>query len=302
LANLRLVVLGSAAGGGVPQWNCRCPVCSLAWCGDSRVRPRTQSSLAISIDGAHWALVNCAPDILRQIAATPALQPRGAPRGSPIAAVLLTNGDIDHTAGLLSLREGHAFTLHATAELHTVLRANPMFGSLHPAAVARADLGLEEPLEILPGLTVRIFPVPSKAPLYMEGEDPQIGGEGELTVGVEIHSEGATAFFIPGCAQVTETLSRRLAGADLLLFDGTVWQDDDLIAAGVGTKTGRRMGHVAMAGPDGSMAALDGISVARRVFTHINNTNPVLVETSAERRSVTAAGWQIAHDGMEFAL
>jgi pyrroloquinoline quinone biosynthesis protein B len=302
LSALRLVVLGSAAGGGVPQWNCRCRVCSLAWDGDPRVRPRTQSSIAISADGERWVLVNCAPDVLRQIAATPALQPRGCLRGSPIAAVLLTNGDVDHTAGLLSLRESQPFALHATPQLHAVLGGNAIFAALDPGAVPRRPMALDEPFEILPGVTTRAFTVPGKTPLYLEGDEPDIGAEGEMTVGLEIRGGDSVAFYVPGCAGMTDTLRRRIASADLLLFDGTVWQDDELIAAGVGSKTGRRMGHLAMSGPDGSLAALSDVALGRRVFIHINNTNPVLIETSDERRAVEAAGWEVAHDGLEFAL
>ncbi|MDQ4059879.1 MAG: pyrroloquinoline quinone biosynthesis protein PqqB [Pseudomonadota bacterium] len=302
MTRLRLVVLGSAAGGGLPQWNCRCPVCALAWSGDPRVRWRTQASVAVSADGDSWALVNCAPDVLAQIKATPALRPRTGLRHSPIGAVLLTNGDIDHVAGLLSLREGHSFSLHATPEIHAVLRQNSIFDVLSETAVERRNARFGEAIHLAPGLEAEIFPVPGKTALYLEKGEVEIGGEGEATVGVELRANGASLVYVPGCARLSEALRQRLRGAALVLFDGTVWRDEEMIAAGVGTKTGRRMGHMPISGPEGSIAAFADLGIGRKIFVHINNTNPILVEGSAERREAEAAGWEVAHDGMEIAL
>ena len=302
MTRLRLVVLGSAVGGGLPQWNCRCPVCALAWSGDPRVGWRTQASVAVSADGDSWALVNCAPDVLAQIKATPALRPRTGLRHSPIGAVLLTNADIDHVAGLLSLREGQAFSLHATPEIHAVLRSNSIFDVLSAPLVERREARFGEAVRLAPGLEAEIFPVPGKTALYLEKGEVEIGAEGEATVGVELRADGASLIYVPGCARLSEALRQRLRGAALVLFDGTVWRDDEMIAAGVGAKTGRRMGHMPISGPEGSIAAFADLGIGRKIFVHVNNTNPILVEGSAERREAEAAGWEVAHDGMEIAL
>lgn len=303
LPRLRLLVLGSAAGGGFPQWNCRCPVCALAWDGDPRVMARTQSSLAVSADGENWALINCAPEILAQIAARPALHPRRQPDGerrhSPIGAVLLTNADIDHVAGLLSLREGHEFTLLATAAIHDGLRANPVFDVLAPERVQRRRVAFDTPFDLVAGVTATIFPVPGKIALYLEQGEVATAIEGEQTVGVELSDGVARILFIPGCACMTGELRARIAGADAVLFDGTVWTDDEMIRTGVGSKTGARMGHMAMSGAEGSLTAFEGIEVRRKIYIHINNTNPVLVQGSPEREQAARAGWEIGEDGME---
>ncbi len=299
---MQAVILGSAAGGGVPQWNCRCPVCSLAWAGDPRVRPRTQSSLAVSTDGTRWLVINASPDIRQQIAVNPALHPRDGLRHSPIAAVLLTNGDVDHVAGLLSLRESQPLALCGTREILTALAANPVFDVLNPTYVERREVALNRTIELVPGLHATLFPVPGKVPLWLEGAAAVIGEAGESTVGVLIEAGGRRLAYVPGCARVSEELRRRVDDVDALLFDGTVLDDDDMIRAGVGAKTGWRMGHVPMSGPDGSVAGLADLAIGRRVFVHVNNTNPVLVEGSAERRRVEEAGWTVAHDGLTLHL
>ncbi|MGI6246526.1 MAG: pyrroloquinoline quinone biosynthesis protein PqqB [Pseudochelatococcus sp.] len=296
---MRLVVLGSAAGGGFPQWNCRCPVCSLAWDGDPRVRRRTQTSVAVSADGERWALVNAAPEILSQIQAVPALHPRGSGRHTPVASVLLTNADIDHVAGLLSLREAQPFSLHATPAIHDVIGANGVFDVLARGIVDRLPVAPGAPFPLVDGVAAEIFPVPGKIALYLERGEVETAVEGEQTVGVELRDGRRRILFIPGCALMTDALRARIDGADAVLFDGTVWRDDEMIAAGVGAKTGRRMGHMAMSGADGSMAAFEGLRVGRKVYLHINNTNPVLIDGSPERRAAERAGWEIAEDGME---
>ncbi|WP_240613743.1 pyrroloquinoline quinone biosynthesis protein PqqB [Salinicola acroporae] len=296
---LQLRVLGAAAGGGSPQWNCRCDVCRLAWKGDPRVSPRTQSSIAVSVDGENWALINCAPDILKQIQQTPALHPREGRRHTPIASVLLTNADVDHIGGLLNLRESSPFRLLATPIIQDVLRGSPIFEVLNPDYVSRESIVLGRPFALLEGLQARLFAVPGKTALYLEGDQVEIGVEDESTVGVELTSGDKRAFYIPGCAAMTPALAARLDGADLLLFDGTLWRDDEMVRAGVGHKTGQRMGHMSMSGEDGSIAALADLSLGQRVFVHINNTNPVLIAGSPERQAAEGAGWEIAHDGME---
>lgn len=301
MSRLTAIVLGAAAGGGYPQWNCRCDVCRLAWDGDPRVTPRTQASLAVSADGEHWTLFNAAPDLRAQLAATPALHPRGALRASPIQAAVLTGAEIDQTAGLLNLRERQAFTIHATAETLAALAANPMFNALGADVVTRNAVPLGGRIVLPGGLTAELFVVPGKVPLYLEQGIPETAVESGANVGVEISAGDARLCFVPGAAAVTPALFERLKRADAVMFDGTLYTDDEMIAAGLGPKTGRRMGHMPVSGADGSLAALAGLD-KRRIYIHINNTNPVLIEGSAQRRAVEAAGWEIAADGMEIAL
>jgi len=301
MSRLTAIVLGAAAGGGYPQWNCRCAVCRLAWDGDPRVRARTQASLAVSADGERWTLFNAAPDLRAQLAATPALHPRGDGRMSPIGAVVLTGGEIDQTAGLLNLRERQPFAIHATAETLGALGDNPMFSALATDIVMRNAVPVGTPFALPGGIAAELFIVPGKLPLYLEGEAPVTNAETGANVGVEITAGEARLCFVPGAAAVTPALARRLARADAILFDGTLFRDDEMLTSGTGTKTGRRMGHMPIEGADGSLRALSGLG-KRRIYIHINNTNPILVEGSAERRMVEAAGWDVAADGMEICL
>lgn len=300
-SSLRALVLGAAAGGGLPQWNCGCQNCSEARRPDGLVKPQTQSSIAVSADGETWAILNASPDIRDQLAANPALHPK-ALRDNRAPAVLCTNGDIDHIAGLLVLREKQAFTLFATAEILEIVKANPLFAVLDPAFVTFREVKTGEPFEILPGLTAEIYPVPGKVPLYMEGDTVSIGDEGGNTVGVAISANGAMLHYVPGCARMTNSLAARLAGADMVFFDGTVFTDDEMITTGTGQKTGQRMGHMAMSGEGGSLEAFAGIDCGQKIYIHINNTNPVWHPQSDARRAVEAAGWQVARDGMEVRL
>ncbi|MGA8968067.1 MAG: pyrroloquinoline quinone biosynthesis protein PqqB [Pseudolabrys sp.] len=299
MGRLTAIVLGSAAGGAFPQWNCRCPVCALAWAGDSRVHPRTQTSIAISSGDGRWTLINASPDLSAQIRATPALQPRGPLRSSPIDAVVLTGAEIDQITGLLSLRESTPFTLYATPASHAAVAANAMFGAM--TSMARRAVNPGERFTLAGGVEATLFMVPGKLPLYLEGEAPEIETESAANVGVELHREGARLVFVPGAAAVTGSMRERIARADVVLFDGTLFVDDEMIRVGTGQKTGRRMGHMPIDGEGGSLRALDALS-ARRIFIHINNTNPVLIDGSAQRQKVEAAGWQVAEDGMEIVL
>ncbi len=298
---LTAIVLGAAGGGGFPQWNCRCAVCRLAWDGDPRVTPRTQASLAVSADARHWILLNASPDLRAQVAATPALRPRGEVRGTPIAAVVLTGAEIDQTAGLLTLRERTPFDLYGSAETLAALAANPMFNVLAPDMVTRTPRALGSSIGLPGGLEATLFTVPGKVPLYLEGENPELAGETEANVGVDLTDGTRRLVYVPGCAAVTPALRERLERADVVLFDGTLFTDDEMIASGTGAKTGRRMGHMPIDGEGGSLAALTGLS-ARRIYVHINNTNPILVDGSPQRRKVLAAGWEIAEDGTKIEL
>lgn len=292
-------ILGASAGGGLPQWNCGCLNCIAAR--EGRIPGLSQSSIAVSGNTADWAVVNASPDLRYQLADCPRLHPRG-PRDVPLRSVLLTNGDIDHVAGLLTLREKQAFDLFATEAIHDVLGANPIFQALDAALVNRHPVALEEAFELVPGLSATLFAVPGKVPLYLEGDTVETCLEGEQTVGVELRSGAARAFYIPGCARMTQALADRLRGAEMVFFDGTLWTDDEMIRLGLGQKTGRRMGHMSISGADGSIAAFADLNVTRKVYVHMNNSNPVVDPASAEAVEATAAGWTIGRDGMEFTL
>ena len=300
MGQLTAIVLGSAAGGGFPQWNCRCAVCRLAWDGDPRVTPRAQASLAVSGDGERWTLLNASPDLRAQLAATPALHPRTL-RGSPIAAVVLTGGEIDQTAGLLNLRERQPFELIGTRDTLAAVGGNPMFGALAPDVVTRRAAEAGASFLLPGGLSAELFMVPGKVPLYLEQGAVETSVESGANVGVEIKAGDATLLCVPGAANITPALHDRLARADVILFDGTLFRDNEMIASGTGTKTGRRMGHMPIDGADGSLAALKGLG-KRRIYIHINNTNPILIEDSPERRRVEAAGFEVAADGLEIRL
>jgi pyrroloquinoline quinone biosynthesis protein B len=298
---MRIIFVGSAAGGGYPQWNSACAVGARAWRRDPAARWRTQCSLAVSADAARWVLLNASPDLRQQILSTPSLHPKAAPRHSPIGAVVLTNGDIDHVAGLLTLRESQPLELYATGAILDVLGANPIFDALNPTYVARHRMTLDEPIDVA-GLSILPFAVPGKVALYMERGEPAIGSEGEDTIGLELRAGGARFIFVPGCARMTDALAARLEGAPLVFFDGTLWTDDEMIRSGTGTKTGTRMGHISVSGPDGSLAAFAPLGVQRKIYIHINNTNPMLLDDSPERAAAQRAGWEVAHDGMEVRL
>jgi pyrroloquinoline quinone biosynthesis protein B len=254
-------------------------------------------------------LLNASPDLRQQIEAAQCLHPREGLRSSPIAGVVLTGGDVDTVAGLLTLRERHPFTVYATDRIHQVLDANPIFEVLARDIVVRRRVSIGTPIALTlsdgspSGLSVELFAVPGKVPLYLE---PVTGTpsivEGEDTVGVAMSHAGRRLFFIPGCARMTDELAGRLRGADLVLFDGTLWSDDEMLRAGVGNKTGLRMGHMSVGGPNGTLAAFGTIDIRRKILLHINNSNPILLDNSPERAEVEAAGWEVAYDGMEIHL
>ena len=301
MGRLTAIVLGAAAGGGFPQWNCRCPTCQLAWAADPKVKPRTQASLAVSGGGRDWVLINASPDLRAQIQATPLLHPQDGLRGSPISAVVLTGAEVDQVAGLLTMRERSNFTVYATAETLAVLAGNSIFGVLASDLVSRQPAALSQVFALPNGLHAELFPVPGKVALYMENDDPELSAENGINVGVEITSGGARLAYVPGAAALNDALLERLGRADVVLFDGTLFDDDEMIRGGTGTKTGRRMGHMPLSGADGTLRRLDGLA-RRRILTHINNTNPILVHGSPERRKVEAAGFEIAEDGMEIVV
>lgn len=296
-------MLGAAAGGGFPQWNSHADGCRRARAGDPTAPSRTQAGIAVSGDGERWFLVNASPDLRQQINATPPLHPRRALRDSPIAGVVLTGGDVDAIAGLLCMRERQPFMLHASARIHAVLDANPIFEVLARDVVTRTVQPLDAPFRLDDRLTARLFAVPGKVPLYLEdGGDVPVIVSDDTTVGLEVFDDAHRLLYIPGCAAMADDLVKRIAGADLVFFDGTLWSDDEMITAGLGSKTGLRMGHMSLSGHDGTIAAFDNIAVGQKVLIHMNNSNPVLLAESPQRAEAVAAGWTIAEDGMEFRL
>lgn len=309
---LRVLVLGAAAGGGFPQWNSNNEASQRARRGDPAARPSTQSSIAVSGDGENWVLFNASPDIRQQINDNPQMHPQSGVRHSPIAAVLLTNGDVDHVAGLLTLRERYPLAVYATGRVLEVLRANSIFNVLNPEFVDRRPMELDTGFEPKKkdgsgtGLHIVPFAVPGKVALYLEDEKAgsNFGTVEEDTIAlrVECNRSGKYFLYVPACASLSPSLKNQLDEASLLMFDGTLWQDDEMPLQGAGSKTGQRMGHMSLSGPEGTLAAFANSHVKRKVLIHINNTNPILLSDSPERAAVEAAGWQVAYDGMEITL
>ena len=295
---MRVRVLGSAAGGGFPQWNCHCETCEAARAGE-RARPRTQSSLAIRGRDGPWFLVNASPDLRQQ------LESLGAPggdgvRAAPIAGVLLTDAEIDHTAGLLLLREaaapvrvfGAAGVERALTDGYPIL---PMLGRYSGAEWRTLEPGRPQPLDGS-GLVVEPFATGGDAPRYL-GPDAELEASGLVFT-----ESGRTATYVPGLARLDDGVIARLAASDLVLVDGTFWHDDDLARQGISDRTARDMGHTPLAGPGGSLEVLAGLDRPRKVLVHINNTNPILLEDSPEREQVVRAGVEVAYDGLEVEL
>ena len=293
---MKCLVLGSAAGGGFPQWNCGCTLCNLARAGDPRTKPRTQVSVAATADGARWLVVGAAPDMRQQILENPVLAPVG-PRHSPIAGVVLVSADVDGIAGLLVLREQQALRIWAPEPILQILRDNRLFASLDPALVERVAIVPNVAVDTGLGITLTLLEMPGKVPLYHEDRSAAVA-EQAATFAARLEGGGRTVIIAPACAEVTDAVLARIADAEMLFFDGTLFTDDEMVRAGVGQKTGRRMGHVSISGPDGSLARLAG-QTGRRIYIHINNTNPLLLDGSPERAMVEAAGFEVAYDGME---
>lgn len=298
---LSIIVLGTAAGGGVPQWNCGCDNCRAARNGHEL--RMTQASIALSTDRQHWFLINASPDLRQQLADTPALHPR-ALRHSPIAGVILSNGEVDAIAGLLTLREGSPFTLYGHERVLSLLAGNSIFNVLKPALVPRIAITPDTAFEprlpdgTLSGLEILPFVAPGKAALFVEDSSANEDGD---TLGFVIRDKASDErfIFLAACATLTPEVERHLTGAKLVFFDGTLFTDDEMIRAGLSQKTSQRMGHIAMSA---TIPALDGLGIERKVFLHINNSNPALKPGSPERQVVEAAGWQIPADGLEITL
>ena len=302
---ISITVLGAAAGGGFPQWNSNAENCRRARAFDPACPPQSQASLAISADGMDWFLVNASPDLRQQILATAELTPSAGLRSSPLRGVVLTAGEVDTIAGLLCLRERHRFSIFATQTVFNTIGKNPIFDALAPEFVDRycVPLGTEFGLAHASGQHLRatLFPVPGKVPLFLEKDGAPTASDDDVS-GLEISDGDKRVVIVPGCAYITEVLKDRLSGADLVFFDGTLWQDDEMIAAGLGPKTGRRMGHMPVSGPGSTLEAFADIPVGRKCLIHLNNSNPILDRSSAEYAAVRAAGWDVAFDGMRVTL
>lgn len=300
---MRLLVLGSGAGGGLPQWNALNENGRAAFGRDPLVPFRSQCSLAVSVDGQSWAILNAAPDLRQQIIDNPALHPKTGPRSSPIRAVLLTGAEIDQVAGLLTLRERQAFDLWGSGPTLAALSMNPIFEALSPEHVTRRAVTPGEMFEPLPGLNVMPLDVPGKAPLYLERTraNPTDAEPGDSLAYI-VACDGKRVVFAPGVKEVTDDIARAAHGADVVLVDGTLLTDDEMIRAREGAKTGRRMGHLPMTGEGSIVEAFQGIAAKRKLFIHINNTNPAARRDSPARATLAKAGWEIAEDGMEIVL
>lgn len=310
---MHIRVLGAAAGGGFPQWNCNGRMSAGARASKPGFVPRTQSSLAVSADGRRWVLLNASPDLRQQIADNPVLWPAsdGPLRNTPIKAAVVTNADVDHIVGLINLREAQPFSIYGSSRVLKTISDNSVFNVCNPEIVPRRELPLDTQVKLEGagedlGLMVEAFAVPGKIALFLE--DASAGGnfgsrDGD-TIGLKV-SESATGksfYYIPGCAEVDAPLAARIKGAELVFLDGTLYTDTEMIDQGLLNKTGQRMGHISISGPTGSIAAFKDLGVKRRIYVHINNSNPVLDDNSPERKATEAAGWEIGYDGMEVRL
>ncbi|HET7564543.1 MAG TPA: pyrroloquinoline quinone biosynthesis protein PqqB [Gemmatimonadaceae bacterium] len=302
---MHLILLGSAAGGGFPQWNCWCPTCRVARTEPARARARTQSSLAVSADGTHWFLCNASPDVREQLAALPVATP-DAMRAVPVDGVITTDAELDHTMGIVLLREARTLDLYATRAVHETLECD---SRLLPVTRAFADVTVHElPLDACvdlvtrdgqtTGLVVESFAVPGDAPRFAQRE--RLGH----TIGLTIRdtTTDVTCAFVPGCGALDDALLARLARADVVLFDGTFFTNNEMPTLGLSDRTARAMGHVPISGDDGSLARLAELPCRERVYTHINNTNPILIDDSPQRAAVEAAGVRVGEDGMRIEL
>lgn len=305
---MQIHVLGSAAGGGFPQWNCNCSNCAGFRNGTLNAQARTQSSIAVSEDGEHWILFNASPDIRAQLAAFPAMQPARALRDTGINAIVLMDSQVDHTTGLLSLREGLPMDVWCTRQVHDDLSAGfPLFtmlehwnGGLNWREIEVTEL-VEFTIPCAPSLRLTPIPLLSNAPPYSPRRDNPHPGD---NIGLFLRDTrtGTTVLYAPGLGQPDARILSWMRKADILLVDGTVWHDDEMIRQEVGTKTGQAMGHLAQSGPGGMIEVLDTLPASRKILIHINNTNPILDEDSLERAELGEHGIEVSWDGMHIDL
>jgi len=310
---MRVKVLGSAAGGGFPQWNCACPNCGALRDGKLKVRPRTQAQVAVSSDPAHWFLLNASPDLRQQILATPELSVTSSPPGSPISTILLTSADVDCVMGLLHLREFHPLYIYSTLSVRRVLtEENSLFRVLArsnpPVRWETLPLGRLIPLApptsagAKDGFFCKAVPLLGGFPDYVSDSLKGSFPPEEAVIGLQLVHKEKRFFYAPSIAGLGEDWQRSVDECDLALLDGTFWKDDELIQAKRSRRTARDMGHLPLWGERGMLKRPFRLGKTKRVLIHINNTNPVLNEESPEHRAVRDAGWEIAYDGMEFNL
>ena len=305
-------ILGSAAGGGFPQWNCNCRNCRSSRDGTFKGKPRSQTQVAICQDNRAWFLLNASPDLRTQIEATPVLHPWNHGRNSPIGGVLLTSGDIDQIAGLLSLRELQPFPIYCTPSIRRILQEdNSMFAMLNrvPNQVSWTEISADGSFPLLTmagsdsGICCTAFSLGSRYPAYVSRERTASLKPEEALLGLMVESSSGGRFaYMPAVPAVNDSLLEQLEETDLLLFDGTFWSDDELIRVQGSGSTAGEMGHIPVSGAEGSLRKLAGLRRPRKVFVHINNTNPMLDETGPEYAQVRAAGWEVAEDGWSLDL
>lgn len=312
LAQMHLKIIGSAAGGAFPQWNCSCPNCRALREGTFSGKPRSQTQVAVSADGRAWFLLGASPDLRQQIEGTPELHPRDGLRQSPIAGVVLANADLDHVLGLLLLRELQPLQVYATASVRRILQEdNSMFAMLQriPNQVAWSDFRDGEAFPLLPqsnslknNATVhcRAWSLSDHYPPYVSSERRGQLAPDEASMGLILTSStGSRAAYFPAVSRISDELLRELEICDLLLFDGTFWSDGELIRVQGDGQTATQMGHIPV---QDTLETLAGLRRPRKIFLHINNTNPMLNQASAEHSRVREAGWEIAEDGWQFTL
>jgi len=313
---MRVKILGSAAGGAFPQWNCACPNCRSLRAGKFKGKARSQTQLAISADNRSWFLLGASPDLRSQIESTPELQPRfevsNGIRQSPIAGAILANADIDHVLGLLLLRELQPLRIHATASIRRILREdNSMFAMLHRIAnqASWTDFAPGETFSLRDaedqdsGIKCRALSLGAHFPAYVSTERQQTLAANEASLGFILDSpSGKRLAYMPAVPELSDELMRWFEAVDVLLLDGTFWSDDELIRIQGSGQTARQMGHVPVSGPEGTLSRLAQLRRPRKIYLHINNTNPMLSEAGPEYRQVRDAGWEIAEDGWQFDL
>jgi pyrroloquinoline quinone biosynthesis protein B len=305
LFNVHVVLLGTAAGGGFPQWNCWCPTCRAARSAPHRASKRSQSSAAVSVDGERWFLLNASPDVREQLDCLPGPIPTGV-RHVAVEGIVATDAELDHTLGIVLLREARHLQLYATQAVRRILerdsRILPVTRAFAQVEVTEMVLEKQIPLRYRDGEASAISILPFEVP----AGPPRFAAEHAAghTVGLILRDEasGGSCAYVPGCGELDRPLLERLGQTDLLLFDGTFWTDDELISLGIGDRRAREMDHQPISGPDGSLSQLAGLSRPTKVYTHINNTNPMLLEGSPEREQVERAGIVVGSDGMSFSI
>ncbi|WP_019918343.1 pyrroloquinoline quinone biosynthesis protein PqqB [Methyloversatilis discipulorum] len=305
---MRLHVLGSGAGGGFPQWNCNCPNCDGLRRGTIKARARTQSSITVSGDNENWVLFNASPDILAQFQQFPDLQPARALRDTAVKAIVLIDGQIDHTTGLYMLREHRQpHQIWSTAPVRQDLtEGNPLFRLLgHYCGIEWNELpidGAEFTIPGAPGLKFHSHALRSNAPPYSPRRDKPVPGD-NVGVTIEDVKSGKKIYYAPGLVEIEPQVWAAMQAADVVLVDGTCWSDDEMIALGASKKRSRDMGHLAQSGEGGMIEWLDKLpTTTRKILIHINNTNPILNEESPQRRELDAHGIEVSYDGMDITL